>query len=98
MEFSKLTQTSLYRLCAEIVAMLNAELDHGTFKVDPAPAPVGGRPDYIERRNAKNLAKYHAEKELKKGSLIGKNDRSVKGITNEHTEFARRIEDHGIHI
>lgn len=93
---SKPTVTTIYRLINEIVAILNAELDCGVFEVKERPAPTPEYSDYrrayIDRKAEKRKAKQQ------QGSLIGKNDRSGKGIPNELTGTSRRIEDLGFNI
>jgi len=76
--------------------MLNAELDHGTFKVDPAPAPSPEWSEYKDRKY-KNM-KEKKDQEVKQGSLIGKNDRSRMNSNVDTSSIAGHLKDFGLDL
>jgi len=78
--------------------MLNAEIDHGTFVPDPKAPPDSGVPDWVQRQREKAREKKQQEKEQRKGSLIGKNDRSRMNNNDDTNSISGRIEDLGLNI
>jgi len=95
-EFGKPTVTTIYRIVNEIVAILNAELDHGTFVVQPKPAPRSK--DWGPTKQKKLEEQKIKRNEARKGSLVGKNDRSRREILNEYSKLSGRIDDIGFDI
>jgi len=95
-EFGKPTVTTIYRIVNEIVALLNAELDHGTFVVQPNPAPRAK--DWGPTKQKKLEEQKIKRNEARKGSLIGKNDRSRKEILDEYSKLSGRINNIGFDI